>query len=88
MGKMRGLSMFVAIIFIANYLVGCTNNNKSYNKVEEIKIGVTVYKEEDKFVSTITNNILELAKKKEQEENIKITIDILDAKENLVNQCN
>ena len=88
MGKMRVSSTFVAIIFMVNYLVGCTNNNEVYNNVEEIKIGVTVYKEDDKFISTITNNILELAKKKEKEENVKITIDILDAKENLANQCN
>lgn len=88
MGKMRVSSTFVAIIFMVNYLVGCTNNNEVYNNVEEIKIGVTVYKEDDKFISTITNNILGLAKKKEKEENVKITIDILDAKENLANQCN
>ena len=86
--KMRVSSTFVAIIFMVNYLVGCTNNNEVYNNVEEIKIGVTVYKEDDKFISTITNNILELAKKKEKEENVKITIDILDAKKNLANQCN
>ncbi|CUO99182.1 galactose ABC transporter substrate-binding protein [Clostridium sp. NSJ-49] len=88
MGKMRGCSTFAAIIFIFNYLVGCTNNSEIYNDIDEIKIGVTVYKEDDKFISTITNNILELAKKKEIEENVKITVDILDAKSNLANQCN
>lgn len=88
MGKMRGCSTFAAIIFIFNYLVDCTNNSEIYNDIDEIKIGVTVYKEDDKFISTITNNILELAKKKEIEENVKITVDILDAKSNLANQCN
>ena len=88
MVKIRVFSTLVIIIFIANYLVGCTNNNEIYNKGNEIKIGVTVYKEDDKFISTIITNILELAKRKEKDENIKIVVDILDAKENLANQCN
>ncbi len=40
MGKMRVSSTFVAIIFMVNYLVGCTNNNEVYNNVEEIKIDI------------------------------------------------
>ena len=88
MGKMRVCYMCMIILFIFNWVVGCTNNNERYNKVDDIKIGITVYKEDDKFISTIITNILELAKAKEEEDNVKIKIDILDAKGSLSNQCN
>lgn len=88
MGKMRVCYMFIVIIFIFNYLVGCKNDNEKYNNVDDIKIGITVYKEDDKFISTIITNILELAKIKEEEDNVKINIEVLDAKGNLANQCN
>lgn len=88
MRKMRISLTFTLLILILSFLVGCTNDSEIYSKVDEIKIGVTVYNQEDKFISTIINNILELAKSKEKEENIKITIDVVDAKGNLTSQCN
>ena len=74
---------------ICTSLSSCAVNTKKYTTgIKEIKIGMTLYKQEDVFVSSITKNIEEIAKEKESDEKYKITMNILDAKGNLNNQNN
>lgn len=89
MNKSIKLLWGVIIISILNSLISCSNTNnkkKSSDNVEEIKIGVIVYKQDDTFISTISTNLEKIAKEKESENNYKITISFLDAKGSQANQ--
>lgn len=71
------------IILIGCSFIGCSNNiGAKTEKDNELKIGITVYKQEDKFISCITNTIEEYVIKKENETKSKITINVTDAKGN------
>lgn len=77
------------MVSICTSLSACAVNTKKYtNGIKEIKVGMTLYKQEDVFVSSITKNFEEIAKEKESEGKYKITVNILDAKGNLNNQNN
>ena len=89
MNFIKRLSKVLTMLSIFASLSACTANANSIkysNEVKEIKIGVTLYKEDDTFISTITKNIEEIAKEKEGK--YKITINVLDAKGSLSNQSN
>ena len=85
------LSGILTIFSIFTSLSACTANENAINNgssVKEIKIGVTLYKQDDAFISTITKNIEEIAKEKESEGKYKITINVVDAKGSSSNQSN
>lgn len=90
MKKISGDLCGVAIILLVlNSVVSCsviTNVKNVDNNIEEIKIGVTLYKQEDTFISTISTNLEKVAKKKELEDDYKITVNFLDAKGSQSNQ--
>lgn len=90
MRAIKKISIFLSVIAIFSVLSACAVNTKKYitSGVKEIKIGVTLYKQEDTFIAEITKNIEEIAKEKESEGKYKITINVLDAKGNLNNQNN
>ena len=77
------------ILLIGCVFIGCSNSigAKAKNN-NELKIGITVYKQEDKFISCMTNTIEEYVIKKENETKSKITINIADAKGNSTLQNN
>lgn len=56
--------------------------SRSDGKIKQIKIGVTIYQMEDPFISTIPDYIGNIAKTKELTENMKITVNVMDAKGN------
>ncbi len=60
--------------------------NAISNNVKEIKIGVTLYKQDDAFISMITKNLEDIAKEKESQGKYKIDVNIVDAKGSLINQ--
>jgi methyl-galactoside transport system substrate-binding protein len=87
----KSVSRVLIMFSIFASLSACTanaNTMKHSNEVKEIKIGVTLYRQDDSFVSTITKNFEEIAKEKESEGKYKITINVLDAKGSLNNQSN
>lgn len=87
MRLIKRLSKVLTIFSIFASLSACNanaNTMKYNNDVKEIKIGITLYRQDDAFVSTITKNIEEVAKEKEGK--YKITINVLDAKGNSNNQ--
>lgn len=93
MRLIKRLSGFLTIVSIFNSLSACSANinvnaiNHNSN-VKEIKIGVTLYKQDDAFISTITKNIEDIAKEKEGEGKYKIIVNIIDAKGSLISQSN
>ena len=87
MNFIKKLSCVLVMFLIFTSLPACTSNAIKYNnEIKEIKIGVTLYKEDDAFISTIAKNIEDIAKEKEGK--YKITINVLDAKGSLSNQSN
>lgn len=91
MRLIKRLSGFLSIVSIFTLLSACESNvntTKNGNDVKEIKIGVTLYKQDDAFISSITKNIEQIAKERENEGKYKITLNIQDAKGSLNNQSN
>lgn len=91
MRLIKSVSRVLIMFSIFASLSACTanaNTMKHSNDVKEIKIGVTLYRQDDAFVSTITKNFEEIAKEKESKGKYKITINVLDAKGSLNNQSN
>lgn len=87
----KRLSGLLTVVSIFTSLSACnatTDLMTHSNDIKEIKIGVTLYKQDDAFISTITKNIEEMAKEKESEGKYKITINVVDAKGSLTNQNN
>nr|WP_207715297.1 galactose ABC transporter substrate-binding protein [Clostridium saccharoperbutylacetonicum] len=81
--KIKKLSKFLTIIPIIYLLSACDKNvtiSNYNNHIKEIKIGVTLYNQDDAFISTIVKNIEEIAKDKENDGNYKIIINVLDAR--------
>ncbi|MEG2291037.1 MAG: galactose ABC transporter substrate-binding protein [Clostridium sp.] len=79
----------VLTVLAFNSFVSCSvlSNVKNVDSsIDEIKIGVTLYKQDDTFISTISTNIEKVARKKELENNYKITVNFLDAKGSQSNQ--
>lgn len=75
--------VFIIILIIVWNFMGCSESISVKNeKNNELKIGITVYKQEDKFISCMTNIIEEYVIKKENETGTKITVNICDAKGN------
>ena len=91
MKLIKRLCGILTTTLVINSLAACNVNVNVGNKnnyIKEIKIGVTLYKQDDVFVSTITKNLEEIAKEKENEGKYKIIINIVDAKGSLINQSN
>jgi len=86
--KLLGLLTIISIFTLLSACANNTNSMKSVNDVKEIKIGITLYKQDDSFIASITKNIEEIVKQKESEGKYKITINIQDAKGSLNNQSN
>lgn len=83
--KNKGFVMIHILFLISCWLLsGCsTESERTTDKSEsvpKIKIGVLIYNEDDTFVSTIVSYFEETSKLKEQTNNIKITINVVDAK--------
>lgn len=75
------LFFVVAIAFQINSFT-----RKERKKVDSIRIGVAAYKVNDTFISTILSDLMECAKAYEQENNIKIRVDVSDGKEDQIIQ--
>lgn len=63
---------------------GCTRqtSSESESHVRQIKIGMTLYRQDDTFISTIQKNFEAIVKSREASENVKIVVNILDGKGN------
>jgi len=85
MRRVKRFTQVVTIFSICSLLIAC-DDSKVINR--EVKIGVTLYKQDDTFISNISKNLVEVAREKELEDNYKITLNFQDAKGSLINQYN
>lgn len=85
--KNKKIFDMLSLIIISTLIVGCGEGRK-VKSTEEIKIGVTVYRQDDVFISTITNNLEQIIKEKGSEDNSKILFEFVDAKGSTLNQGN
>jgi methyl-galactoside transport system substrate-binding protein len=76
-----------SLMLISTLIVGC-NKESNIKFKKEIKIGVTLYKQDDTFISTISKNLEEIVKENESVDKSKIILDFVDAKGSTINQGN
>lgn len=80
---LKKCSIFLCVLFLL-FQIGCNKKiaeqQKIDNTVPEIKIGLTVYRRDDTFIAMIISNMEEAVKKGGQQNNIKITMNTMDAK--------
>ncbi len=72
------------LLLLSTLLSGCETVIEPSSK--EIKIAVLTYDEYDTFVNSITRNITKWCRKKEREDGIRITLDIVGAKKSQLTQ--
>lgn len=77
----------LSLMVISTLMVGC-GKVESIKSKEEIKIGVTLYRQDDVFISTISNNLEQIVKENKSNYNSKILLEFVDAKGSTLNQGN
>ena len=77
----------LSLIIISAMFVSCGKSGKVKPK-EEIKIGVTIYRQDDVFISTISNSLEQIVKENGSNYNYKILLEVVDSKGSTVNQGN
>ena len=85
----KGIKIFnvLGLMIISTLIVSC-NKNVTNKSNDEIKIGITLYRQDDTFISTISSNLEETAKENESNFNSKIVLEFVDAKASTINQGN
>lgn len=68
-------------------MVGC-NNEGDFKSKDEIKIGITLYRQDDVFISNISSNLEDIVKENESKYDSKILLQFVDAKGSTLNQGN
>lgn len=75
-------TLFTALLLVLALLLGsCTDANNDSGVSKSMKIGVSLYRGDDAFISSIKTCLESQAKELEHQYNIKITLNIGDAKE-------
>lgn len=80
MKKRIGLATAVALLAVAAVLFA--GQNKKEEKKTSLKIGISIYREDDTFISNMMSSLERYAKDLEREKKIKISVDISNANEN------
>lgn len=85
----KGSKIFnvLGLMLISTLIVSC-NKNIPNKTNDEIKIGVTLYRQDDAFISSISSNLEEIAKENEGNFNKRIVLEFVDAKASTINQGN
>jgi len=73
----KSMAIVLAAAVLLSSLSACDSNNSS-GKVETVKIGVTVYRKDDTFVTSLCAYLEKVSKEKETETGKKIVINIVD----------
>lgn len=77
---MTGTSRVAALLAACCMLSGCSSVKTEV--VRQFKIGVTQYKQEDTFIGLISSSLAAIAKQRELEDGVKITINFEDGRGN------
>jgi len=76
----------VLLLVLAGLLTHWGRGRYKGREVKEIKIGVCMHNETEIFTNSIIKNMQEYARKKEKENGIKVTLDVVSAKDNQLTQ--
>ena len=77
----------LSLMLISTLMVSC-NKEGNFKSKDEIKIGVTLYRQDDTFISSISSNLEEIVKENESKYDFKILLQFVDAKGSTLNQGN
>lgn len=77
----------LGLMLMSTLIVSC-NESISKDKNDEIKIGITLYRQDDAFISNISANLEEIVKANESNFDSKISLEFVDAKASIINQGN
>lgn len=77
----------LSLMLISTLMVGC-NNEGDFKSKDEIKIGITLYRQDDVFISNISSNLEDIVKENESKYDSKILLQFVDAKGSTLNQGN
>lgn len=83
-GRIRWAVLLVCLMCL---LSGCTELNKEEEK-KSIRMGVSLYRADDTFITNIRGELENCAKEYEQQNNVKVNLEIQDAKGNPNTQNN
>lgn len=87
--RIYGIVIFFIIMLVVSVIWCCNDQvNPNEETKKSIRIGVTLYKGDDTFINTIRSALENNAKEYEQKSGIKVTMDIVDAKESQNTQNN
>ena len=84
--SMRRFILVLSTIYMYSSLISCNSRNNEEEDVNDIKIGISVYEQDDIFISSIISNIENITKEKRNEGGYNITLNVEDAKSNQYNQ--
>ena len=85
--KCKKILNIITFIIISTLIVGCgKRGNTKSNK--EIKIGVSLYRQDDVFISTISNNLEQIIKENVNNYDFKILLEVVDSKGSTLSQGN
>jgi methyl-galactoside transport system substrate-binding protein len=76
-----------SLMLISTLMVGC-NEEGDFKSKDEIKIGITLYRQDDVFISNISSNLEDIVKENESKYDSKILLQFVDAKGSTLNQGN
>ena len=81
------IAFIILCIFAVNYIsTGHGGRDDEDGKRTGMKVGVSIYNQYDTFISSLVENLKEEARRMEQEKNITITLDIVNAGGSQVSQ--
>lgn len=83
---MRRFILVVSTIYMYSSLISCNDRKVEEEEVRDIKIGISIYEQDDIFISSIISNIENITKEKRNEGSYNITLNVEDAKSNQYNQ--
>lgn len=75
----RMIAAILVLILISTCLTGCEDNQAKKEKVQSIKIGISVYNQYDAFLSEMLEEVQQYAEKMEDVYGITVTLDIQNA---------
>lgn len=78
----------ISIMSMAGALTSCDIKNQSIKPTKEMKIGVTLYKQDDMFISNVAKSVEEYAKTKGVNENSEINVNVVYANGSSLEQNN
>ena len=83
---MRRFILVLSTIYMYSSLISCNDRKVEEEEVRDIKIGISIYEQDDIFISSIISNIENITKEKRNEGSYNITLNVEDAKSNQYNQ--